>query len=84
MLKENFDDAVVMYVQLNLGMEIEEAENKAYEELRSDYGRELIAQSEDLVKYGTVSKKDQEHRQVLATAKHLQINDDMGFPVKPV
>ena len=68
-LQENFDDTVENYLQQNLGIQIQETENNAYEELRPDYSRELIRQYEDLVKIGSILKKDLVHRQVLATAK---------------
>ena len=59
-------------------MEQQQAEEKAFSDLGSDYRRQLIKEYEDLIKLVTVLK-DPIHRQVLATAKNLQINDDFGL-----
>ena len=77
-LQENFDDAVENYLQQNLEMELQQAEEKAFSDPKSDY-RRLIKEYEDLMKSVTVLKKDPIHRQALVTANNFQINDDFGL-----
>ena len=60
-------------------MELQQAVKKAFSDLRSDYRRQLIKEYENLMKLVTVLKKHPIHRQVLATAKYFQINDDFGL-----
>ena len=58
-LQENFDDHVENYLQKNPEMELQQAEEKAFSDLRSDYRRELIKEYEDLMKSVTVLKRIQ-------------------------
>ena len=41
-LQENFDDTVESYLRQNPEMELHQAEEKAFSDLRSDYRRQLI------------------------------------------
>ena len=58
-LQENFDDHVENDLQKNPEMELQQAEEKAFSDLRSDYRRELIKEYEDLMKLVTVLKRIQ-------------------------
>ena len=66
-LQENFDDAMEN-LQQNPEMELQQVEEKAFSNLRSDYRRQLIKKYDELMKLLTVLKKDPIRRQVLATA----------------
>ena len=48
---------------------------KIYDELRKDYGQALISQYRDLVNLGVTVQKDLGHKQILATAKRLELYD---------
>ena len=78
-LQENFDDTVESYLQQNPEMELQQAEEKAFSDLRSDYRRQLIQEYEDLMNLVTVLIKDPVHRQVFETSKNHQINDGFGL-----
>ena len=78
-LQENFDDTVENYLQQNPEMELQQAKEKSFSDLRSDYRRQLIKVYEGLMKLVAVLKTDPIHRQALATAKNLQISDDFGL-----
>ena len=41
-LQDTFDETCESYLEQNPGMEIEEAENKAFDELKSNYRHALI------------------------------------------
>ena len=60
-------------------MELQQPEEKAFSDYRSDCRRQLIKAYEDLMELVTVFKKDQIHRQVLVTAKTLHIKDEFGL-----
>ena len=53
-LQENFDDTVENYLQQNPEMELQQAEEKAFSDPRSDYRHRLIKEYEDLMKSVTV------------------------------
>ena len=53
-LHENFDDNVENYLQQNPEMEIQQAEEKVFIDIRPDYRRQLIKEYEDLMKLITV------------------------------
>ena len=53
-LQENFDDTVENYLQQNPEMELQQAEEKAFIDPRSDYRHRLIKEYEDLMKSVTV------------------------------
>ena len=67
------------YLQQNPEMELQQAEEQAFSDLRSDFRRQLMKEYNDLMKLVTILKKDPIHRQVFATSKHFQINDDFGL-----
>ena len=48
-LQDTFDETSETYLDKNPGMEVEEAENKAFDELKSNYKHALISQYHDLV-----------------------------------
>ena len=58
-LQEHFDDSLESYLQQNPEMELQQAEEKAFSDLRSDYRRQLIKEYEDLMKLVTVFKRSQ-------------------------
>ena len=57
-------------------MEIAEAEQRAFEELESNYRQGLISKYHDLVQMGTILKKDPVHKQIMHTAHRLQSEED--------
>ena len=65
------------YLQQNREMELQQAEEKVFTDLRSDYRCQLIKWRS--YEISNCLKKDPIHRQVLATAKRFQINDDFGL-----
>ena len=54
-------------------MEIEEAERKTFDELKSNYRQALISNYHDLVQLGNLLKKDLIHKQIVATANDYDL-----------
>ena len=78
-LQENFDGTAESYLQQNPEMELQQAEEKAFSDLRSDNRRQLIKEYEDLMKLLTVLKRIQYTDKFLQRQTNLQINDDFGL-----
>ena len=75
-LQDIFDETCETYLEQNPGMEIAEAERKTFDELKSNYMQALISDNHDLVQLGNILKKDPVHKQIVATAKRLQSEED--------
>ena len=71
-----FDETCKIYLEQNPGMEIVEAERKTFDELKSNYRQALISNYHDLVQLGNILRKDQIHKQIVATTKRLRSEDD--------
>ena len=64
-LNEEFDDTMENYIRQNPSIETEDVAAKDYEELCKDHRQILIAQNQDLMKLGTILKKDPFYLQIL-------------------
>ena len=56
-LQYTFNETCETYLKQNPGMEIEEAERKTFDELKSNYRRALITNYHDRVQMGNILKK---------------------------
>ena len=72
-LQDTFDETCETYLEQNPGMEIAEAERKAFDELKSNYRQALISNYHGLVKMGNSFKKKKKthpiHQQIIATIR---------------
>ena len=71
-VQERFNETVETALEEDSSMEIEEAEDKVFEEMKPIYRSALMARYQDLVHLCSNLKRDPTHKEVLATANRLR------------
>lgn len=75
-VQDQFDEMVENTLREEPNVDIEEAEEMAFEELKPTYRSCFISKYQDLVRLGSALRKDPIHKKVLSTAHKLKEDED--------
>ena len=74
--QDQFDETVENTMQETPNIDVESAEEMAYEELKPKYRSTLVTKYQDLVALGSALRKDPIHKKVISTAHRLKEDED--------
>ena len=74
--QDQFDETVENTLQETPNIDVETAEEMAYEELKPNYRSSLVSKYQDLVALGSALRKDPVHKKIISTAHRLRDEED--------